>query len=128
DTCKARTAVENGGKEEAGPDAPPPGRRHLYATGLQYVPLVQALRIAGPLFWQHLPPDAEHPGWDDVAGAGEAVAPLLGISSRVWQEAVVMLGRRAAAAAVLLLELGLADRTIHCAPAWLRGVIKAAAE
>ena len=73
-------------------------------TGTQWIAVTHVLGVAGERFLNHLPP-AEQPGWPEIAQAAEDLCPLLGIAARLWREATALMGRRAAAVCVALIDL-----------------------
>lgn len=73
-------------------------------TGTQWIAVTHVLGVAGERFLDHLPP-AEQPGWPEIARAAEDLCPLLGIAARLWREATALMGRRAAAVCVALIDL-----------------------
>ena len=81
-----------------------PRRMWRADTGTQWIAATHVLGVAGERFLDHLPP-AEQPGWPEIARAAEDLCPLLGIAARLWREATALMGRRAAAVCVALIDL-----------------------
>lgn len=73
-------------------------------AGLQHITLRQALRAAGPRFWEKLPQSTRPVNWADLVEGAYRQRQELRISQKSWGEACAVLGRTGAALAILLVD------------------------
>ena len=85
---------------------------------------MNAVEVAGPRFRDSMP-RTDHPDWREIEDAAERLCPQLGIGSQVWWVAVTVMGRRAAAICVMLIDRRMCpdvENSVRCPGAYLRGM------
>ncbi len=96
-----------GGGTANGPDSspgrPPKGQLWKPDTGTRHISLLNAVEIAGMRLRNRIP-RTEQTDWDAIEDAAEDLCPELGISLRAWWMAVTIMGRRAAAVCVMIID------------------------
>ena len=69
--------------------------------------------------------ESDQPDWEDFEDAAKDLCQQLGIGSQVWWGAVTVMGRRAAAVCVMLIDRKMcpdAEDPVRCPAAYLRGM------
>ena len=97
-------------------------------TGVRHLSVVNVEEAAGPRFLDCLP-ETEQPDWGAIGDAAEKLCPELGIAPQAWWVAVTVMGRRAAAVCVMLIDRKMcpdAEDPVRCPGAYLRGMTASA--
>ena len=99
-------------------------------TGTQHISLLNAVETAGPrmlaaVVQANRTAATEQPDWGEIEDAAEGLCPQLGIGLQAWCVAVTVMGRRAAAICVMLIDRKMcpdAEDPVRCPGAYLRGM------
>ncbi len=102
-------------------------RSGIADSGVQHISMGNALAIASRQFKSYIP-DIENCNWRDITEAAEYSCHDLGINRSAWVDAVAVMGRNAAAIAVLIIDVNKNHPThpIKSAGGVLRGMTIAA--
>ena len=131
----ARNAeVGHRGTPANGPGLPPShlesGRLWKPDTGTRHLSPLNVVETAGPRMLAAVSranrmAESDQPDWGDFEDAAKDLCPQLGIGSQVWWGAETVMGRRAAAVCVMLIERKMcpdAEDPVRCPAAYLRGM------
>ena len=102
-------------------------RSGIADSGVQHISMGNALAIASQQFKSYIP-DIENCNWRDITEAAEYSCHDLGINRSAWVDAVAVMGRNAAAIAILIIDVNKNHPThpIKSAGGVLRGMTIAA--
>ena len=120
----------SGGDPGWPPDRPAAGRVGKSDTGTQPLSLSNVLETAGPRMLAAVSrairtAETDRPDWGEIEDAAADLCPDLGIGTQVWWMAVTVMGRRAAAICVMLIDRKMcadAEDPVHYPAAYLRGM------
>ena len=117
---------------DSGPPPVPPGKGRLWKpdTGTRYLSPLSVVETAGPRMLAAVSranrmAETDQPDWRGIEEAAEDLCSDLGIGSQVWLMAVTVMGRRAAAICVMLIDRKMcpdAENPVRCPGAYLRGM------
>ena len=99
-------------------------------TGTRHLNPLNVMETAGPRMLAAVSrgnrmAESDQPDWGDFEDAAKDLCPQLGIGSQVWWGAETVMGRRAAAVCVMLIERKMcpdAEDPVRCPAAYLRGM------
>ena len=99
-------------------------------TGTRHLNPLNVVETAGPrmlaaVSQANRTAETDQPDWGKIEDAAETLCPQLGIGSKVWWVAVTIMGRRAAAICVMLIDRKMcpdAEDPVRRPGAYLRGM------
>ena len=99
-------------------------------TGTRHLSPLNVVETAGPRMLAAVSranraAETDRPDWGEIEDAAEGLCPQLGIGLQVWCVAVTVMGRRAAAICVMLIDRKMcpdAENPVRCPGAYLRGM------